>query len=106
MALPKVYDYDAASDETIVTAGVEGFEIQWVGLDINARIIHIVVNEGTLATDGESIETVTRKGQQVTLEGDDALAFYQANKTAIDSLVGGAMAKWASENSKTGSVVS
>ena len=39
MTLPKVFDYSAESDEQIVTKGVQGFEIQWVGMNITKRII-------------------------------------------------------------------
>ena len=106
MALPKVFDYDAGSDETIVTAGVEGFKVGWIGFDLTKKIVHIVVDEGTLATNGENIETVTKPSQQLTLEGDAAIAFYVANKAAMDAIVSGAMVKWAADNDKAGSVVS
>ena len=105
MALPKVFDYTAESDEEIVTKGVQGFEIQWVGMNITKRIIHIVVNEGVLAADGQSIETITRGGQQITLEGQDVLDFYALNNAAIDALATAAMDKWALDNDKTGAII-
>lgn len=105
MARPKVIDYDPASDETIVTAGVEGAEPQWIGFDINKQIIHIVCNEGTLSIGGDDIDTITRHGQQETLTGTDATDFYTTNKTAMDALIEAALTTWAIRRGKTGTVI-
>jgi hypothetical protein len=104
MARAKVFDYDAASDETIVTAGVEGVAAKWIGFDLDKQIVHIVYEEGVLAADGKSIETATRKGQ-ISIEGQDTVDFYTANKTAFDDLINACLAKAASELSKTGELV-
>ena len=109
MARPKVIDYDPASDETVVTSGVEGAEVVWFGIAVARQIVHIVCNEGSLSIDGDEIDTVTRKGLQVTLDGADALSFYTANKTAIDDIIRAALLKFAEMHplypGKTGVVI-
>lgn len=105
MPRPKVFDYDPASDETIVTQGVQGAAVTWVGIDVDGQTVHIVCNEGSLNTAGDGIEQVTRSRQQETLEGQEAIDFYTANKTAIDALIEAALETWAARRSKTGSVI-
>jgi hypothetical protein len=106
MARPRIFDYDAASDETIVTEGVEGAVPTWIGIGLDRQIMHIVCNEGVLNATGDGIETVTRSGQQVTLDGADVVDFYQANKATIDAFLEAAMSKWAEVQGKTGAVIS
>lgn len=106
MARPKVFDYDPASDETIVTEGVEGAALTWFGIDVDRQIVHIVCKEGTLNVTGDGIEAPTRTGQQESLEGQEAIDFYTANKAAIDAVVQAALEKWAELRAKTGSVIS
>jgi hypothetical protein len=105
MARPKVYDYDTASDEAIVTEGVEGAKLAWFGIDPDRQIVHIVCNEGDLVTAGDDLDTVTRRGQQINLEGADFITFYTANKTLIDDLHRVVLNAWASEKAKTGTVI-
>jgi hypothetical protein len=105
MARPRIFDYDAASDETIVTEGVEGAVLTWFGMDIDNQVIHIVCSEGTINATGDGIEDVTRSGQQETLDATDTVTFYQANKTEIDSIISAALETWAARRSKTGDVV-
>ena len=105
MARPRIFDYDVASDEQIVTEGVEGAVVTWLGMDIDRQVIHIVCSEGTLNATGDGIDVVTRSGQQETIEGADTVTFYTANKAAIDSLIAAALETWAVLRSKTGTVV-
>ena len=105
MARPRIFDYDTQSDEQIVTEGVEGAIATWIGIGIDQKVIHIVCDEGTLNATGDGIETVTRSGQQVSLEGDAVNTFYAANKSTIDALIEAALNEWAAQKSKTGSVV-
>lgn len=104
MALPKTYDYDPAHDETIVTAGVTGMAPRWIGFDIESRIMHIVADEGVVAADGKSLETVTRKNVQVSLEGADVVSFYQSVSAEMDAVIQKAMETWMAEQGKTGVV--
>ena len=105
MARPKIVDYDPASDEQIVTEGVEGCALTWLGMDIDRQIIHIVCQEGPLNQAGDGIETATRTGQQETMEGADVTAFYTVNKAAIDALLQASLEKWVELRGKTGQVV-
>ena len=105
MARPKVFDYDAASDETIVTAGVQGAKLAWFGIDPDRQIVHIVCNEGNLVPSGDDLETITRKAQQINLEGQDFVDFYTANKATIDELHRIALSAWAAERAKNGTVI-
>lgn len=105
MARPKIVDYDPGSDEQIVTEGVEGCALTWLGFDIDRQVMHIVCEEGALNVGGDGIETATRTGQQETLEGVDVATFYTVNKTALDSLIQAALEKWVELRGKTGSVV-
>ena len=105
MARPKVIDYDPASDETIVTAGVEGARLTWFGIDPDRQIIHIVCEEGTLTVSGDGIDTATRTGQQMNLEDADFVDFYVANKTTIDEIARVALLKFAELKGKTGVVI-
>lgn len=104
MARARVFDYDVASDETIVTAGVEGCYPTWIGFDLGSKIMHIVYKEGELAADGKSIETITRTGQ-VNLEDQDLIDFYTANTATFDDMVNICTAKLASVLGKTGALV-
>ena len=104
MARPKVFDYDPAHDEQIVTEGVTGHALAWLGFDLDRQIMHIVVDEGVLAGDGLSIESITRSGQQVTLEGQDVVDFYTSLQTEMDAVVKKAMEVWAENSGKTGAV--
>ncbi len=106
MARPRIFDYDAGSDEEIVTQGVEGAVPRWIGIDIDNQIIHIVCDEGVLNGTGDGIETVTRKSQQENLEGSDVVTLYTAHKAAFDEIIQAAMETWAARRSKTGAVVS
>lgn len=102
---PRLFDYDVASDEEIVTEGVEGAVPTWVGIAIDRQIIHIVCQEGVLNVTGDALDVVTRSGQQETMEGSDVVDFYQANKATIDDLLRAAMETWAARRGKTGIVV-
>jgi hypothetical protein len=104
MTLPKTIDYDPVYDETIVTSGVTGMAPRWIGFNLDSRIMHIVADEGVVAADGKSLETITRKGVQVSLDGQDVIDFYQANSEAMDSIVQAAIEKWMSVEGKTGTV--
>jgi hypothetical protein len=111
MARPKIYDYDAESDETIVTAGVEGAQMTWLGIspvnrpDGKEPFMHMLFVEGVLNPAGDAIETVTRGPVQVTLEGQEFTDFYVANKATFDELHRKTLEYVAAKYSKTGAVV-
>lgn len=105
MARPKLYDYDPGSEEEIVLSGTQAAEMTWFGIDIGRQVIHIVCQEGLINGTNDGLEAVTKKGQQVTLEGAEVAIFYQANKAAIDSIISAAYAAWADKKSKTGTVI-
>jgi len=105
MARPRIFDYDAASDEQIVTEGVEGAVCTWFGIDVERQVMHIVCNEGTLNATGDGIEDITRHGQQENFIDSEFVSFYQANKAALDSILTAALETWAARRSKTGQVV-
>lgn len=105
MARPRIFDYDVSSEEEVVTEGVEGAMMTWFGLDIENQRIHIVCSEGTLNGTGDGIESVTRSGQQVSMEGTPVNTFYAAHKAALDEIIQAALETWASNRSKTGEVI-
>jgi hypothetical protein len=111
MARPKVFDYDAASDETIVTAGVEGAQLTWMGInpitqpDGKEPYMHMVFIEGVLNAGGDAIETKTRGPVQVNLEGQEFTDFYVSNKATFDELHRKTLEYVAQKYGKTGSVI-
>ena len=105
MARPKIFDFDPASEETVVTQGAECAELQWFGINPENGLVHIVCNVGTLNATGDGVEDITYRAIQITLEGQDALDFYTANKTAIDAIHSAALEKWALDKGKTGEVI-
>ncbi len=114
MARPKVFDYDATSDETVVTEGVEGAKLTWIGInpltqDVNGQtrepFAHLLFTEGTLNQAGDDLETITRGPTQVNIEGQAFTDWYTANKALFDDLVRICFEKAAELKSKTGSVV-
>ena len=106
MSLTTVYDYDPGSDEVIVTKGVEGCEITWVGMSLDGDgTLDVIMKEGTLSADGKSIEVMTRDGQQETITGQEVQDFYTAHQAAFDEIIDACYAKWAEKRGKTGVVV-
>lgn len=105
MARPKIFDYDSASDETIVTAGVEGFELMQCSFLPSRGLAVFVINEGTIDGSGDGIDTVTRKSTQYNLEDSDFSSWYLANKTVCDDFYRICIEKAAEMAGKTGNVV-
>lgn len=104
MALGKCFDYDAESDEIIVTAGVEGLDVTWIGFDVDRKVLHIVYKEGNLNGTGDGIETITKKGQ-ITLENSDMIDFYSANAAAFNAIINSCLGKAANDLGKTGEII-
>ena len=77
MARPKIFDFDPASEETVVTQGAECAELQWFGINPENGLVHIVCNVGTLNATGDGVEDITYRAIQITLEGQDALDHVQ-----------------------------
>ena len=111
MPRPVVFDYDAGSEETIVTAGIEGAQMTWIGINPITRpdgttpFMHLLFIEGVLNPAGDAIETVTRGPSQVEIAGQDFTDFYVANKTVLDDFVRICLAKAAELKSKTGTII-
>lgn len=111
MARPKVFDYDPGSEETIVTAGVEGAQLTWMGInpvtqpDGKEPFMHMVFIEGILNQAGDEVEITTRGPIQVNLEGQEFTDFYIANKITFDELHRKTLEYVAQKYGKTGSVV-
>jgi hypothetical protein len=111
MPRPKIYDYDAASDETIVTDGVQGSQLSWIGLNPLTRpdgkepYMHLVFFEGIIAPSGDALETITRGPTQINIEGQDFTDLYLANKTVFDEFVRLAYEKAAELAGKTGALI-
>ena len=111
MTRPKIFDYDPASEETIVTAGVQGAMITWIGIRPNTLLngkeptIHMLFSQGTIGVGGDSIEVETKPVVQVTLEGQGFTDFYIANKTLLDDLHRACLEYIADKFGKTGQVI-
>lgn len=106
MATTTVYDYDPESDEAIVTKGVEGCEITWVGMSLDGEgKLDIIMKEGALSADGKTIKTITRKGQQVSISGQEVTDFYTSHQAAFDEIIDACYDLWASKRGKTGVLI-
>lgn len=111
MSRPKIFDYDAASEEEIVTAGVEGHKITWIGIRPDAispelpPLIHMLFEQGTLNIAGDDIEKRTKPVVQVNLESQDFNDFYLANKAIMDALHRACLEYIAEKFGKTGQVI-
>lgn len=111
MARPRIFDYDEASEEAIITEGVEGAQLTWIGINPVTQpngtepFMHLVFFEGVLNATGDAVETKTRGPSQINFEGSDFTDFYIENKTLLDDLVRVCLLKAAEVKGKTGAVV-